>query len=98
LENLRLLGAAHHDIWLRIPLVSGITDSGENLDAVAALAATIPSIRQVNLLPYHATGVQKFKRLGLSYPLEMVAEPSAADLDSALERFRARGLEARVGG
>jgi pyruvate formate lyase activating enzyme len=98
LENLRALGAAHRNIWLRVPLVPGITDSGENLKAIAALAASLPSVRQISVLPYHPTGIQKFRRLGLAYALDGQAEPSVAEVENALEKFRAHGLEARVGG
>jgi pyruvate formate lyase activating enzyme len=98
LENLRALGAVHGNIWLRVPLIPGITNSVKNLEAVAAFAVSIPGIRRVNLLPYHATGIQKFRRLGLSYPLEGAAGPSAEDVGRALEIFRARGLDARAGG
>ena len=63
-ENLRALGAVHRNIWVRMPLVPGVNDTLQAVEDVVRLAATAPGVRQVHLLPYHATGVAKFARLG----------------------------------
>jgi pyruvate formate lyase activating enzyme len=98
LSNLRELGAVHRNIWLRIPLIPALNDTEDQLDAMARLAASIPGVRQVNLLPYHRTGVQKFKRLGQDYRLAHVQPPSTAQMEAAVARFHAFGLNARSGG
>ncbi len=64
LENLRALGSAHGRIWLRVPIIPGINDDQAELEAAARFAATIPGLRQVNLLPFHRTGLPKARRLG----------------------------------
>ncbi len=64
LENLRALSEVHPNLWLRIPVVAGVNDDVENMAAVAALAATLPGIRRVSLLPYHDLGSEKALRLG----------------------------------
>jgi pyruvate formate lyase activating enzyme len=98
LSNLRALAAVHRNIWIRIPLIPGVNDTGEQLDALADVAASLPEVRQINLLPYHRTGVQKFKRLGEEYRLAHVQPPSTAQMEAAVARFRALGLDARSGG
>jgi pyruvate formate lyase activating enzyme len=98
LENLRALGRVHRNIWIRIPVIPGINDDGSNLNEIARLAASIPAVRQVNLLPYHETGITKFERLGESYPLGHLDPPSPRDLELAAERFRAAGLPTKIGG
>ena len=37
LENLTALGKIHNNIWLRMPIIPGINDDDENLEAVADL-------------------------------------------------------------
>jgi pyruvate formate lyase activating enzyme len=98
LENLRALAAVHPAIWLRVPLIPGVTDRHGNLAAIAGLASRTPSVLRVCLLPYHRTGVQKFRRLGLPYRLEGVEAPGPESVDAALSVFRAAGVAAVAGG
>ncbi|MFZ1613427.1 MAG: glycyl-radical enzyme activating protein [Holophaga sp.] len=98
LTNLRALGAQHPRIWLRVPIIPGINDDAANLAATAQFAVQTPGIQRVDLLPYHATGVAKFGRLGLHYRLEAVAPPSVEQLDAIAQDFRAQGLNVTIGG
>jgi pyruvate formate lyase activating enzyme len=98
LANLAELGAVHRNIWLRIPLIPGLNDTEDQLDAMARFAASLPGVRQINLLPYHRTGVQKFRRLGKDYRLEQVPTPTPDRMQSALARFSALGLNVKSGG
>jgi pyruvate formate lyase activating enzyme len=65
LENLPALGNIHRNIWIRMPLIPGFNDGPEQVEAVARFAASVPGVRQVNLLPYHATAAHKWKSLGM---------------------------------
>ncbi len=94
LANLRALDQIHDNIWVRIPLIPGVNDDQENLDATARFAASISGITRVDVLPYHKIGVQKFRRLGLVAPLESLEPPTPAQVESAVERFLACGLAA----
>ena len=64
LENLPALGNIHRNIWIRMPLIPGFNDDPEQVEAVARFAASVPGVRQVNLLPYHGTAAHKWKSLG----------------------------------
>jgi pyruvate formate lyase activating enzyme len=98
LENLRALGQIHGAIWVRIPMIPTANDNPDELDAMAQFVATVPSVRQVNLLPYHTTGIHKFSRLGQEYRLKRIVAPSATQLEAAVARFTAFGLNAKAGG
>ena len=98
LENLRLLGQAHGNIWIRVPIIPGVNDGADQLEALARFAASIQGVRQVNLLPYHTPGVPKFRRLGQAYRLADVKPPSADFMESAVAKFHAYGLKTRSGG
>jgi len=98
LENLRALGRVHGQIWVRVPVIPGISDDAAGLQATARFAAAIPGVRQVNLLPFHRTGLQKLHGLGRASPVPEVQPPSALALANALAIFQDLGLPAKVGG
>jgi pyruvate formate lyase activating enzyme len=98
LENLRALGAIHRNIWVRIPVIPGVNDTKHDLDSAAGFASSIDGVRQVNLLPYHRTGVGKFERLGMNGSLKDLQPPSAAKLKGAARVFERHGLKTITGG
>ena len=98
LENLRMLGRVHGNIWIRVPIIPGVNDSDGQLEALARFAAVVPGVRQVNLLPYHTTGIVKFRRLGRAYGLADVKPPSVEFMAGAVKMFNAFGLNAKAGG
>lgn len=98
LANLRALGAIHRNVWVRVPVVPGHTDSKQDLAQVAAIAAGLAGVRQVNLLPYHRTAASKACRLGRDYPLDALAPPPPEHLEALAALFRERGLAVKIGG
>jgi pyruvate formate lyase activating enzyme len=84
LSNLRALGPAHRNVWLRIPVVPGVNDEPEEMEAAARFAASIPGVRQVNLLPYHATGRHKTdRRIGPAH--RTAARASGSSFEAGVE-------------
>lgn len=56
-------------VWLRAVIVPEINDNFEYVKKLWNIAAKIPSLRKIELLPYHNLGVNKYKVLGIKYPL-----------------------------
>jgi pyruvate formate lyase activating enzyme len=98
LQNLKTLSDCHSNIWIRVPIIPGINDDSANLEATADFLRPLRGIRQVDLLPYHATGEAKFARVGLSYTLHEIQPPSIEYLETLADLFRARGLNTTIGG
>ncbi|QEM67832.1 glycyl-radical enzyme activating protein [Geobacter sp. FeAm09] len=98
LDNLAALGQAHGAIWIRVPIIPGVNDDMGNLAATARLAAGIPGVRQVNLLPFHRTWHAKLGRLGRAMPDNDTATPSRERMEEVAEIFRGAGLTTRIGG
>ncbi|MBN2507889.1 MAG: glycyl-radical enzyme activating protein [Verrucomicrobia bacterium] len=98
LDNLRALDRVHDRVWVRVPLIPGLNDQPGDLEAIARFAASLRAVRQVNLLPYHKSGLQKSRRLGQSTPLEGLAPPSPEQVAAAVDVFRAFGHATFVGG
>jgi pyruvate formate lyase activating enzyme len=98
LRNLQALGRVHGKIWLRVPIIPGINDGEADLEAAARFAATVPGVRQVNLLPFHRTGLPKSQRLGKPVSLAEIQAPSVETMHRAVEIFSMAGLAVRTGG
>jgi pyruvate formate lyase activating enzyme len=81
-----------------VPVIPGVNDSEAELDAKARFVATIPGVRQVNLLPFHRTGFAKARRLGQNNTMTDTRPPSAESMTRAVEIFENLGLTVKSGG
>jgi pyruvate formate lyase activating enzyme len=88
------LAALGRPMWLRYVLVPGLTDIPEEMERLAGFAAGLGVVERVEILPFHQLGKYKWERLGLDYHLEATEPPSHGAIESAIETFRAKGLNA----
>jgi pyruvate formate lyase activating enzyme len=79
-------------IWVRFVLVPGLTDDPANVDAVAAIAAAVPTVERVEVLPFHHLGAPKYAALGLPDPLAGAPVPDGDLVDRVRGQFRDHGL------
>lgn len=70
-------------VWIRHVLVPGITDDDGYLNGLAAFIRTLKNVEKVEVLPYHTMGVQKYRNLGMEYPLEGVQPPDKQRIANA---------------
>ncbi len=98
LRNLRELVAAGQDIRIRVPLIPGLTDDDQNLQAIARFVRELDRPLPVHLLPHHGSAGQKYHRLGLVDPVADVAPATDEVTAAQAELIRAAGLEVIVGG
>jgi pyruvate formate lyase activating enzyme len=52
---------------IRIPLVPCITDTNENLSAIAATIRPLPGLIRIDLLPYNRAAGGKYGPLGMEF-------------------------------
>jgi pyruvate formate lyase activating enzyme len=97
LHNLEGLVARGRAVTVRIPVVPGINDAEEDIGQFAGYLARL-RVRQVELLPYHQTGVEKYRRLGSTYRLKQTPLPAAPDLERFRDGLARAGLRVTVGG
>ena len=67
LRNLALLAELRRPFVARIPLVPGVTDTSENLTAIAAAVASQPTLVRVELLPYNRAAGGKYAACGMKF-------------------------------
>jgi pyruvate formate lyase activating enzyme len=98
LSNLRLLAESGASVNLRLPLIPGLNDSEENILATGRLTTSLPGLREMDVLPYHATARSKYAKLGLPYPGEDIPASRPGDVERAADILRSCGLRVRIGG
>ena len=94
-ESLERVLASGTPVILRVPLVPGVNDTDAHLDAVADLASR-HTLAGVEIMPFHAHGRDKSRRLGRP---ETPDRPSATARQSRgwVQALASRGCEARLG-
>ncbi len=97
LRNLEMLAEAGSPVIVRLPVIPGVNDDGDNLDALAGFM-TAHGLRDIDLLPYHRIGSDKYQRLHLTWRMDGVEPPSAEDTEALAARLRRDGLRGRIGG
>ena len=90
LSNLRRADGLGIPLIVRTPLVAGLTDSEENIRATAAFLKPLRNLRAYELLPYHAFGVEKAKRLG---KVQTEFSAPSAERVAALRKLAAEVLQ-----
>jgi len=98
LDNLRRLSELGASIRLRVPVIPGVNDDGEEMHRLGTFAARLPNVTRVDLLPYHPTGKGKYERLGREYPLPDLRPPSEERIREIARLLEDFGLEVGIGG
>ena len=65
LSNLASLLRCGTRVWIRIPVVSGVNDSDEEMQAVRRFLSDHGQPDKIELLPYHKMGEHKYRALGM---------------------------------
>jgi pyruvate formate lyase activating enzyme len=98
LKNLKTLAEKGSSIVISLPIIPSINDDDENVTKTAEFIGSLPNIQQVNLLPYHRAGIEKYKSLGKPYKLDKIQPPSSQRISFVKEKMEASGIKVGVGG
>jgi pyruvate formate lyase activating enzyme len=98
LSNLQALSRHGHRITLRIPVIPGVNDHAGNIAQIGEYAAGLPCLQGLDLLPYHATALDKYARLNRVYGPDRIEPPSEPALTEIAERLAGYGLQVHIGG
>jgi pyruvate formate lyase activating enzyme len=92
LENLENLSKKGKRVIVRFPMIPGITDTEENLDAMAAFLSNLKGIRDIDVLPYHKTAEAKYGRLKIENKMSGIQPPSPERIEYVKKKFESSGL------
>ncbi len=98
LSNLERLAGQGRAIIVRVPLIPGVNDDEDNARALADFIASLPHPPQIDILPYHRAGSEKYARLGRVYELPDTSPPANSRLTAIEAILRDRELHVTIGG
>jgi pyruvate formate lyase activating enzyme len=85
--NLARLASWGKKVVIRMPIIPGINDSPRNIQDAGRFIASLGNIVRIQLLPYHASGVDKYAHLGMQYTLPGVQAPSVRHMNDIAEEL-----------
>jgi len=80
------------DVTLRFVVIPGLTDGEVESEMLAKIVLALPRPVAVQLLPYHTMGVEKWRILGMDYPLEGILPASKEIVSQVALRLSKRGV------
>ncbi len=95
LENMSRLDEVCLDYIARTPLIPGITDTVENITAIASLLKPLAHLRAYELLGYNVFATIKYAPLGKTYPLPDRKGQTAGEAKVLLQAALDMGINAR---
>ncbi len=88
----RYVGQKGVAMWIRHVGIPTVNDCPDDWRALGAFMATLPTVKALDVLPYHTLGVNKYEEMGLTYPLKDLPAATKQQADEAktyiLEQFR----------
>lgn len=102
LENIRKAAALCEKegilFVVRLPLIPSLNDQYENLKQTAEFVKSLAGNVELNLLPYHNYGVDKYTVIGLDYGLKEINPPGEEQLERVEQFLKETGVRCSVGG
>lgn len=68
-------------LWIRHVIVPNLTNGINHIEKLKEYVNQLKNVQKIELLPYHVLGVDKYKKLGISYQLDGILPPTKAEMD-----------------
>ena len=99
LKNLRNLSSNRRKIIIRFPLIPSVNDDEKDILDLGLFVSSLKNVNELDILPYHKVGIEKFQRLLKPKDLFFESQPPSteklAEIREKLEKF---GLKVKIGG
>ncbi|MGM0653025.1 MAG: glycyl-radical enzyme activating protein [Bacillota bacterium] len=91
IDNLKFLSNNGNQVIVRMPLIPGVNDHYNHLQLIADTLKE-NSINEIELIPYHNLGTDKYKGLSLDYNLQEISPPSKKKIAAVRKTFLSKGI------
>ena len=75
---LRLTEQMGVPLWIRHVVVPGLTDGEAHIRALGEKASSFRNLQKIELLPFRKLCLEKYRAMGIPFPLESVPEMDEA--------------------
>ena len=98
LDNAKILAKEAKHLVIRVPVIPTFNDTKEEIAAISKYTSEIMPGGEINLLPYHRLGQDKYKGLGREYLLEHITPPTDEHMEKLRRVAAQTGLTVEIGG
>lgn len=99
LENLQRLAEANKALRIRVPVIPGFNDFLKTMMDMAEFLVKLPNpVQGIDLLPFHNWCQDKYRWLGLDWPMSDVESMDPGELEEHKMLIESYGLECTIGG
>ncbi|MCS7139102.1 MAG: glycyl-radical enzyme activating protein [Candidatus Nezhaarchaeota archaeon] len=92
-ENAVKLAEEGARMWIRTPIIPGMTDNEENVRAIARfIVERLPTVERYELLAFNNLCISKYKRLGLKFPLEHARLMKREEMEKLVQVAKEEGV------
>lgn len=96
MSNLDIALKSNAQVIIRIPLIPDFNTSDEALSAIAQAVREKTGDAEVNIMPYHRYGANKYRMIGRKYSLDELRELLQQEKSRAKEIFESYGLKCEI--
>lgn len=94
LANARQLGTMSKPVWVRIPIIPGITNHSGNIEAIGSfIKAYMPNTQRIDLLGYNDLCKADYERMGLPYALTATPRVTEKEMKSLRDILQNSGVD-----
>jgi len=98
LENAPKIAQRVPHMVVRVPVIPTFNDTEEEIADIARFAATLRTVHEIHLLPYHRLGLDKYEGLGRTYTLPDIVPPTEEHMERLRQVAERSGLMCQIGG
>lgn len=98
LENAVKIAENAKKLIIRVPVIPTFNDTEAEIASIAKFASTLKNVSEINLLPYHNFGKDKYDGLGRDYPMGDLPSPTAEHMEKLKSVAESFGLKCKIGG
>lgn len=98
LRNLDLVCGSGKPVWIRIPLIAGITDTEQNMNQIADHIHHLSGVEQIHILPYHRGGEHKRRQHNTHRSGTELNAPETERLQEVHQQLEQTGIPVFTGG
>jgi pyruvate formate lyase activating enzyme len=96
--NLLRLSTRHKNVILRVPVIPGFNHTYGEIKEIIDFAVSLKTIREVNFLPFHNLGSEKYKMLGMENHFRGAKKVDTKELHGYIKYAESLGLNVKTGG